>query len=189
MANLTPDQIIANHKDECIAAVNSFKKELQKVRTGRASSGILESVQVDYYGSRTPLSKIAQISAPEPRLLVIQPYDVSAMQSIEKAITQAGLGLNPARDGNIVRVAIPALTEQTRKDIVKMINKHSEDFKVSIRNHRRDANDIIKKLEKDSGVSKDESKKFQEKIQKQTDEHIVEIEKLFKVKEAEVMEV
>lgn len=185
---MSTDQVLAKHKEQCQGAVTSFKRDLSKVRTGRASTGLVDQIQVDYYGSRAPLKQLAQISTPEPRMIVMQVYDAGAIQSIEKAIQNSGLGLNPARDGNMIRVSIPPLNEQTRKEIVKQLNKIAEEVRVSIRNHRRDANEAVKKLEKD-GMPKDDVKKVTDKIQKQTDSFIEEVDKMFKAKEAEVLEV
>lgn len=185
---MSTDQILSKHKEQCQGAVTSFKRDLGKVRTGRASTGLVDGIQVEYYGSRAPLKQLAQISTPEPRMIVIQVYDAGAIPSIEKAIQNSGLGFNPARDGNVIRVSIPPLNEQTRKEIVKQLNKIAEEVRVSIRNHRRDANEGLKKLEKD-GLPKDDGKKATDKIQKQTDAFIEEVDKLFKAKEAEVLEV
>ncbi|MBP9837482.1 MAG: ribosome recycling factor [Proteobacteria bacterium] len=183
------EEIIRNYDNECKAAINSFKKELQKFRTGRASGSLLEGLQVDYYGSKTALTHLGQITVPEPRVIMIQVYDSQAVSSVEKAIQTAGLGLNPSRDGNLIRVNVPPLTEETRKDLVKRLHKLAEDIKVSVRNHRRDANEEVKKLEKASTITKDETAKTMEKIQKQTDLSIAEVDKLLSVKEAECMEI
>lgn len=183
------NEAISKNQKECEATVAAFKKELQRVKTGRASAGIVEGLVVDYYGAKTPLGRLGQITTPEARLINIQVYDAGAAAAVEKAIQTANLGLNPMRDGNTIRVSIPALTQETRTQIVKALHKMAEDIKVSIRNHRRDANDVIKKLEKDSLATKDEAKKANDKVQKQTDSFIEEVEKLLKVKEAEALEV
>lgn len=180
---------VGKHEEQCKSAIAAFRKELQKVRTGRASAGLLEGVMVDYYGSKTALSHLGQITAPEPRLIVIQVFDTSAVQSVEKAIQSAGLNLNPSREGNNIRVNLPALTEENRREIVKVLTKHAEEMRVSIRNHRRDANEQVKKLEKDGDLAKDDVKRVLDKIQKQTDLAIVEVDKLLAAKEAECMEV
>ena len=186
---MSTDQILSKHKEQCQGAVTSFKRDLSKVRTGRASTGLVDAIQVEYYGSKAPLKQLAQISTPESRMILIQAYDAGAIPGIEKAIQNSGLGLNPSRDGNLVRVSIPPLNEQTRKEIVKQLNKIAEEVRVSIRNHRRDANEALKKLEKDDGLPKDDGKKAADRIQKQTDSFIDEVDKLFKAKEAEVLEV
>ncbi len=185
----TEQEVIAAHETECKSALAAFKRDLQKVRTGRASGSLLESVQVDYYGSKTPLQHLGQISTPEPRLITIQVYDASAVSAVEKAIQTSGLGFNPSREGNLIRVLVPTLTEESRKEIVKRLHKLAEDMKVSVRNHRRDANEAMKKLEKDGEISKDDIAKVLDKIQKQTDSAVVEIDKLLQAKEAECMEV
>lgn len=184
-----PEAIVTKHKDQSQQSIVAFKRDLQKIRTGRASASLLEGIMVDYYGSKTQLTHLAQITAPEPRMIVVQVYDGSAVQSVEKAIHSAGLGFNPMREGNILRVSVPVLTEESRKEIVKHLNKQAEEIRVSIRNHRRDANDELKKLEKDSIITKDDSKRCQDKVQKQTDQFVEEVEKLLKAKEAECMEV
>jgi ribosome recycling factor len=189
MAATTPEQILAYHKTECDNAIQALKRELQRFRTGRASPGLLDSVVVDYYGSKTQLMHLAQISTPEPRLIVVQVYDASATVSVEKAIQNAGLGLNPSREGNTLRITVPPLTEESRRELVKRLHKLAEEVRVSARNHRRDANDLAKKLEKDSGLPKDEVSKLTEKIQKQTDATIVEVDKLIEAKEAECLAV
>lgn len=183
------EEIISKHKTECQAAIAAFKRDLQKMRTGRASASLLEGISVDYYGSKTALGHLGQISTPEARLIVVQVYDASAAPAVEKAIQSAGLGFNPNREGSVLRVMVPPLTEESRKDIVKHLHKDAEEMRISVRNHRRDANDELKKIEKDGILTKDDSKRAQDKIQKQTDEAIAEIDSLLKAKEAECMEV
>lgn len=169
--------------------IEAYKKDLKKVRTGRASASLLDSVQVDYYGSKTALSHLAQVSAPEPRMIVINVFDASAIDAVEKAIRISDLGLNPARDGNTIRVNIPSLTEETRKELVRHMNKHAEEVRVFIRNHRREANESLKKLEKAGGITQDEIKKAMELVQKRTDHYISVIDKMLSDKEAELMKV
>lgn len=181
--------ILKNYEDECKASVEAFRRELSKVRTGRASGSVLEGIMVDYYGAKTALSHLGQISTPEARLIVIQVYDANAAIAVEKAIHSAGLGFNPSREGNTIRIVVAPLNEETRRDIVKRLHKMAEDHRVSIRNHRREANDQIKKLEKDGDVAKDETARVMEKVQKQTDSSISEIDKILAQKEAECMEV
>ncbi|MFN8389355.1 MAG: ribosome recycling factor [Bdellovibrionota bacterium] len=189
MAAASAQDVLSHHDEECKAALTSFKRDLQKVRTGRASGSLLEGVMVDYYGSKTPLVHLGQITTPEPRLIAIQVYDGNAAVAVEKAIHSAGLGFNPSREGNTIRVVVPPLTEESRKEIVKRLHKLAEDIKVSVRNHRRDANESVKKLEKDGIVAKDESAKILDRIQKQTDAAVQEVDKLLEAKEAECMEV
>ncbi len=181
--------ILSENEEQCKAAVAAFKREIQKLRTGRASSSLVEGVQVDYYGAKTSIAHLGQISTPEPRLIVIQLYDAGAAPAAEKAIRSAGLNLNPTREGNLIRILIPQLTEETRKEIVRHLHKLGEDIKVSIRSHRRDANDKLKALEKDGDLNKDDAKKSQDRIQKQTDQYIAEVDKLLVTKEAECLEV
>lgn len=183
------EDVIADLKEEFERAVTSFKKDLAHTRTGRASVALLDGIYVDYYGARTPLNQCAGLSAPEPRLLVIQPYDKSVLTDIEKAIQQSDIGLTPVNDGKILRVPIPELTQERRKDLVKHVRKVAEDFRVSIRNHRRDALDILKSLEKDKDITEDDHRRAGEKIQEATDAYIERIDQILKGKEAEIMEV
>ena len=183
------EQIIQKHDEQCKGALTALKRDFGKVRTGRASAGLLEGIHAEYYGSKTPLNKLGQISTPEARLIVIQVFDAAAAPAIEKAIQAAGLGLNPAREGNVIRINIPPLTEESRREILRHLSKIAEDIRVSIRAHRRDANDAVKKLEKDAGLTKDDSKKAQDKIQKQTDGYIQQVDTAVSQKEKEIMEV
>ncbi len=183
------DMVLEEHKENCAAAIRAFRRELQKVKTGRASTGLVEGLIVDYYGSKTPLGHLGQISTPESRTILIQAYDAKACPAIEKAIQSSSLGLNPSRDGNTIRISIPALTEESRKEIVRMLNKMAEDIKVSIRNHRRDANEKLKRLEKEGDITKDDNKKSQETVQKQTDKYTAEVDVILKTKEEECLEV
>jgi len=169
--------------------IGVLKKEFASMRAGRANPAILEKVQVDYYGVPTPINQMANINAPEARLLLIQPWDKSTIPNIEKAILKANLGLNPASDGTVIRIAIPQLTQERRKELVKVIKKKAEEAKVGIRNIRRDANDEFKSLEKDKEISEDENKKAQNDVQKITDKHIAQIDKVLDNKEKEIMEV
>ena len=170
-------------------ALDAFGFEIAKLRTGRASVGMLDGVRVDYFGTPTPISQLATINVPEARLLVIQPWDVSQIQVIEKAVLSSGLGLTPVNDGKIIRIQIPMLNEERRLELVKIGKKYVEECKVAIRNIRRDSNESIKKLEKEKGVSQDESKKAQAEIQLMTDKEIKSAEEMFLKKEKEIMEV
>jgi ribosome recycling factor len=183
------EEVLLDHEEKCEAAITAFKRELQKVRTGRASSGLVEGLVVDYYGSKTPLNSLAQISTPEPRLIMIQAFDKGAIPAIEKAIMTSSLGLNPNTEGTVIRVVVPSLTEDSRKDLLKVLGKMAEDIRVSVRNHRRDANESIKKMEKSGDLTKDDLKRGQETVQKQTDAHVKGIADILTAKEAEVMEV
>ena len=170
-------------------SIGPLRKELAKLRTGRASPALLEQIVVEYYGATTPLNQLATLSAPEPRLLVIQPYDRSAMGDIEKAILKSDLGLVPNNDGKIIRVPIPQLTEERRKDLVKHVKRIAEEFRVSVRNHRRVAVEQLKEAEKKKEITADEHKHGQDRVQKITDDFIGRIDKIVKSKEEEVMEV
>lgn len=170
-------------------AVAALAHEFTGVRTGRASGGILEKVSVEYYGVPTPLLQIASVSAPEPQLLVVSPYDRSAIGAIEKAIRSADLGFNPANDGVVVRVPFPPLTEERRRELVKLCKGYAEESRVAIRNIRRDVNDFFKRQEKEHEISQDELHRLEAEVQKATDAHIAEIDDMLKRKEAEIMEV
>ena len=183
------EDVLADVKKEMEDTVSAMRKELSRTRTGRASTALLEGIVVEYYGARTPLNQLATISAPEPRLLVIQPYDHSAINEIERAIMQSDLGLMPQNDGKLVRVPIPELTEQRRKDLVKHVRKIAEDFRVSVRNHRRDAIDMLKELQKDGDITEDDLRRGQDKTQELTKENTDRLDKILKAKEDEIMEV
>jgi ribosome recycling factor len=170
-------------------AVEDFRKEMAAQRTGRASVHMLDSVTVDAYGSQMPLNQLSNVSAPEPQLITVQPWDVSVIGSIEKAIRTAGLGLNPMNDGKIVRVPVPALTEERRKEMVKHLHKILEDHRTAVRNIRRDGNDAIKKTLKDKKITEDEERGALDQIQKLTDDEIKKMEEMSKAKEKEVMQV
>jgi len=170
-------------------SLEALHRELMTIRTGRASPALLERLHVDYYGSPTPLQSLAGITAPEPSLLVIQPYDRGAMGAIEKAIQRSELGLNPSNDGNVIRVAIPQLTEERRKELVKLVHKRAEEARVAVRNIRRDEVDHLRKVEKDGHVSKDEVETTIGEIQKVTDQFIGRVDDAAQKKEAEILEV
>lgn len=172
--------------DKVIAA---FQRELSTLRAGRATPALLDRIEVDYYGTATPLNQLAGISAPEPRLLVIQPWDKQSLGEIEKAILKSDLGLTPNNDGNVIRLAIPQLTEERRKELVKFVRKKAEECKVSIRNIRRDSNDEVKQLEKSSDITEDERRRGQDQVQEITDKKITEIDETLERKEKEMMEV
>jgi ribosome recycling factor len=169
--------------------VEVLRKDLASIRAGRANPAMLEKVSVDYYGTPTPINQLANISVPEPRLLLIQPWDKSSIKDIEKAILKSDLGLNPSNDGVVIRLVIPQLTAERRTEIVKSVKKKAEESRVAIRNIRRELIDDIKKIEKDKSVSEDESKKGQDNAQKITDKHIKDIDEVLEKKEQEIMEV
>lgn len=182
-------QILSQAKEKMEKALSAFKRELASVRAGRANASLLDKVQVDYYGVSTPVNQLASITTPEARLLVIQPYDKSSIGEIEKAILKSDLGLTPTSDGSVIRIAIPPLTEERRRELTKVVRKYSEDAKVAVRNIRRDANDELKKLEKSGEITEDELRGYQDDVQKLTDEYIGKIDATTKEKEKEIMEV
>ena len=183
------DEVVEELRKELDRTASALRKEFTRTRTGRASTALLEGITVEYYGTRTPLNQLAGLAAPEPRLLVIQPYDKSALGDIEKAILQSDLGLVPVNDGKILRVPIPELTEERRRELVKHVRKVAEDYRVSVRNHRRDALDMLKTLEKDKDITEDDMRRGQEKIQEHTKASIEKIDQILKAKEEEIMEV
>lgn len=183
-----PQTIKKNAEERMEKAVSALKRELATLRAGRASAALLDRIQVEYYGALTPVNQLANISTPDPRTLVIQPWDKSSMAEIERAIMKSDLGLTPANDGTIIRLTVPALTEERRIELVKQTKKYGEEAKVAVRNIRRDANDDIKKLEK-SDISEDESRRHQDDIQKSTDKYVAEVDKVLAAKEKEIMEV
>ena len=170
-------------------AVSTFQANLASTRTGRASVHMLDQVKADYYGTPTPISQMAQISTPEAQLILISPYDPSALKEIEKALRTSDLGFNPQTDGKVIRVPVPPMTEERRRDVVKHLNKVLEEHRTAIRNVRRDGNDVLKKLAKEKKISEDEEKRALEEVQKMTDEEIRRMEELSAKKEAEVMQV
>jgi ribosome recycling factor len=183
------DEVIELARQEMEGSVTAFKHELSRVRTGRASTALLEGLHVNYYGSKTPLRQLAGLAAPEPRLLVITPYDKAATHDIEKAIQSSDLGLTPMNDGKVIRIPIPELTEERRKELVKHVRKMAEDFRVSVRNHRRDANDMLKGLHKEKKIAEDDVRVAEAKVQQFTTDFIEKLDKVLAAKEAEIMEV
>jgi ribosome recycling factor len=170
-------------------AISAVEKSFSKVRTGRASLSLMEGIRVDYYGTPTPINQVASLSVPESRLIVISPWDSSILGAIEKAILKSDLGLMPSNDGKLIRLAIPALTEERRKELVKVVRKMAEECKVKQRNVRRDANEKLKALKKDNKISEDELYNFQEEVQKLTDRYIVKADEILTIKEKEIMEI
>jgi ribosome recycling factor len=183
-----PQSVKQNAEDRMDKAIGALKRDLASLRAGRATPALLDRIQVEYYGAMTPINQLANLSTPDSRTLLIQPWDKSSMSTIEKAIMKSDLGLSPSNDGTVIRIVIPALTEERRSDLVKMTKKYGEEAKIAIRNIRRDANDEIKKLEK-SGIPEDESRRHQDDIQKFTDKFIAEVDKVLASKEKEIMEV
>lgn len=170
-------------------AVESLKKDMTKVRTGRASTSLLDDVMVDYYGTPTPLNQVGTLAVPEPRLITIQPWEKKLLADIERAIFKADLGLNPTSDGNLIRLVIPPMTEERRKEMGKVVRKMGEDAKVGVRSARRDANDGMKKLEKNKEISEDDLKRGEKEIQDVTDSYVAKIDDLVAHKEKEIMEI
>jgi ribosome recycling factor len=184
-----PKQVISNTKIKMEKAISAYKRELASIRAGKANASLLDKISVNYYGAPTPVNQLAGVSVPEARLLVIQPYDKTILGEIEKAILKSDLGLNPTNDGSLIRIAIPALTEERRKELVKVVRKESEEAKIAIRNIRRDANDDLKKLEKNGEITEDDLRGFSDDIQKITDTNISQIDDITKDKEKEILEV
>jgi ribosome recycling factor len=182
-------EVQANLKSRMDKAIGDMQHEMASIRTGRASLGILDHIRVDYYGTPTPLNQLANLHVPEPSLITIQPWDVSQIGPIEKAIRASDLGLNPANDGKIIRLPIPPLTEERRKELVKRLHGVAEHHRVSVRNIRRDANDAVKKLLKDKKVTEDDDKRAHDENQKITDGYMEKIETAAKAKEKEVLEI
>jgi ribosome recycling factor len=183
------DDVLADLRKEGEGTLVAMRREMSRTRTGRASTALLEGITVEYYGAKTPLNQLAGLSAPEPRMLLIQPYDRSVINDIERAILQSDLGLVPQNDGKLIRVPIPELTEERRRDLVKHVRKIAEEYRVSMRNHRRDANELLKELEKDGELTQDELHRGQEKTQEVTKDYTERLDKILKAKEEEIMEV
>lgn len=183
------DRIMQDGKSRMEEVIAATKRTFSSVRTGRANPALLDRITVSYYGTPTPLNQMASVSVPEPRLLVITPWDKGSIKDVEKAILTSDLGLMPSNDGTVIRLAIPTLTEERRKDLVRLVRKDAEEHRVAIRNIRRDLNDGVKKLEKSGDISEDESHRIQGVVQEQTDDFINQIDELLKVKEKEIMEV
>jgi ribosome recycling factor len=182
-------EVEAGAKARMEKAVTDLQHEMSSIRTGRASVSIFDTLKVDYYGTPTPINQLANLHVPEPTLITIQPWDVSQIGAIEKAIRVSDLGLNPGNDGKIIRVPIPALTEERRKDIVKRLHHVAEDHRVALRNIRRDANEHVKKLLKDKAISEDDERKALDDVQKMTDGYIARIDAASKTKEKEILEI
>ncbi|NOX36990.1 MAG: ribosome recycling factor [Calditrichaeota bacterium] len=185
---MTVKEIFKDADERMRKSVEHVQHELARIRTGRATPALLDVVKVEYYGSKVPLNQVATITAPEPRLLVIQPWEKRIIGDIEKAILESELGLTPSNDGNVIRIPIPELSEERRQELIKLVKKFCEEGRIAVRNVRRDANDHIKKLEKNHEISEDERDRALEKIQELTDKHIKEIDQLLEMKEKEILE-
>ena len=182
-------EIFASHEDRMKKSLESLKREYAALRAGRATPALLDKIMVDYYGAPTPLTQVANISVPEPRMILIQPWEKTLLHDIEKSIMKSDLGLNPNSDGTAIRLSIPQLTQDRRAELVKSVNKKAEDTKIAVRNIRRDANDAVKKLEKSKEVTEDDAKKAQDDMQKLVDKYVKDIDSIKAVKEKEIMEV
>jgi ribosome recycling factor len=182
-------EVIKMSEEKMNKAVEALKRELVTLRAGRANPAILDKIQVEYYGAITPLNQLASITVPEARLLVIQPFDKTIINDIDRAIQKSDLGLSPSNDGTVIRIMIPPLTEERRRDLVKLIKKYSEEAKVAIRNIRRDANDDLKKMQKDGELTEDDLRRSTDEVQKITDKEIVKVDEVAVAKEKEIMEV
>lgn len=182
------DSIYQESRESMGKAVATLKNELTRIRTGRASLSLLDAIRVDYYGTITPINQMASLAIPESRLITIQPWDVSVIKTIETAILKSDLGLTPVNDGKLIRISIPQLTEERRKALVKTVGKVCEEYKISLRNIRRDLNEMLKILKKDGEISEDDSFKAKDQIQKITDEHIELVDESFIEKEKEILE-
>jgi ribosome recycling factor len=183
------NDVLAELKADMEKVLAHLRKEYDRVRTGRASLSLLDGIRVDYYGTPTPLSQVATIAVPEARLITIQPWDKGVMGEIEKAIQRSDLGLTPMNDGKLIRIAIPPLTEERRKELVKVVRKMAEERKVDLRNHRRDANETLKELKKEKQITEDDLFRHQEEVQKVTDQFVEKLEGILKGKEKEIMEI
>ena len=181
------NDVFMDIKEKMTKAVDHCRQEVSTVRTGRASSNILDLIKVDYYGTMTPLTNMAHVSVPEAQLIVVQPFDPTSLESIERAILSSDVGLTPNNDGNVIRLNIPVLTEERRKEFIKIVHKMIEDGRVSVRNNRRDTNDNLKKMEKEGELSEDNLKRALDNIQETTDEFIKELNDLQEMKEKELM--
>lgn len=182
------DTILLDAEERMEKAIGALDREFAKLRTGRASTSLVDNIKVDYYGTPTPISQLASVSVPDSRTLTIQPWDRSAFPLVEKAIMKSDLGLNPVNDGKIIRISIPPLTEERRKDLVKVARKYTEEAKVAVRNVRRDANDALKKLEKGKEISEDDVRKSTDDVQKLTDRFVAKSDEKCTAKEKEIME-
>ncbi|QGU95217.1 ribosome recycling factor [Clostridium bovifaecis] len=181
--------IINKSQEKMDKTISVLKKDLASMKAGKANPSMLDRIVVEYYGSETPINQVANVSAPEPRVLLIQPWDKNSIKNIEKAILQSDLGLNPSNDGSVIRLIIPELTEETRKQIVKKVKKTGEDAKIAIRSIRREANDKIKNLKKENQIPEDEATAAEDSVQKTTDKYIKKIDEIVVIKEKEIMAV
>jgi len=183
------EEIIGELKSDMDKIISHLKKEYDRVRTGRASLSLLDGIRVDYYGTPTPLNQVASLSVPEPRLITIQPWDKGVLADIEKAIQKSELGLTPMNDGKVIRISIPPLTEERRKELVKLVRKMAEERKVDLRNRRREANEMLRDLKKEKEITEDELFRYQEEVQEITDQYVKRVDEVLKGKEKEILEI
>ncbi|MBW2530726.1 MAG: ribosome recycling factor [Deltaproteobacteria bacterium] len=183
------DEVFESMTEGAASAIESLRIRLGRIRTGRANAALLDSIRVDYYGTMTPLNQMASINTPEPRLIMVKPWDRSVVAAVEKAIQSSDLGLNPASDGEIIRIPVPPLTEERRKELVKMARKYGEECKVSVRNARRDSNELLKELESSGDAPKDDVARALKKIQEMTDAAVADVDKVVAAKEEDITEV
>ena len=183
------EEVFESMEDSVSKALVALKSALSRIRTGRANAALLDSVRVDYYGTLTPLNQMASVTTPEPRLIMVKPWDRSVAGAVEKAIQASDLGLNPSSDGEIIRIPVPPLTEERRKELVKVVRKHGEECKISIRNGRRDANELLKELESSGDAPKDNVARALKQIQTMTDDGVKEVDKIVETKEIEITEI
>jgi len=186
---MTAQEVLDDLKKEMEKTVAAFRRELSRTRTGRATPSLLEGIQAEYYGAKTPLIQLATVTAPEPRLLVVQPFDKTALTAIEKAIQQSDLGLNPQSDGKILRIPIPELNAERRKEIVRHVHKVAEEFRVSVRAHRHDSLELLKEMLKDKDLTEDDNHRAKEKVEAATKEYLERVDKALKSKEEEILSV
>jgi ribosome recycling factor len=182
------EETLQESRDRMGKTILALENELKRIRTGRASASVLDGIKLDYYGTPTPLNQAATIAVPESRLITIQPWDVTIIKDIERAILKSDIGLTPSNDGKLIRIAVPPLSEERRKDLVKLVHKSCEEHKVAVRNIRRDSNELIKGFKKDGDISEDDAFKAQDRIQKVTDEYIAKVDEVYKAKEKEILE-
>ncbi|MEE8466093.1 MAG: ribosome recycling factor [Dehalococcoidia bacterium] len=188
-ADLSPNDVLAEVSTKMDRTVDAFKRDLTQLRTGRATPALVENIAVDYYGAMTPLKQIASITTPDARAIMIQPWDTGSLREIEKTLMASEMGFNPSNDGTIITVPIPQLTQERRKEMVKILKRKIEDGKVSVRNVRRDGLETLRKLEKDKAISQDENRRAQDQLQKTTDGHTKQIDETGSAKEAEILQV
>jgi len=183
------NEILSEARQAMQKAIEAFQHEMATIRTGRASTSLLDTIRVDYYGTQSPINQVANVGVPEPRLIIVQPWDKGTIPAIEKAILASNLGLVPSNDGNLIRLPIPQLTEERRKELVRVVRQLAEEGRVSVRNARREANEMLREAQKEGEIPEDESKRAQDQVQTLTDEFVVKVDELLKEKEEEIMEV